>query len=122
MNLFLRLLPGREGTCENGLTAARQMKSPLAFVFAVAPRDPAMPVHNCQSATESRAIHGEHLTEVALILFAGQREHLEDGELRAAQAKRPESFFVMLRQSTSRAAKRGAHARERRDWCFAHAR
>src|SRR5262249_4386891 len=90
--------------------AFRQSKSPLATVGAMALPDPTLPAHDLQRARKSCTVHRQKPTQPALGYLAGQRKHLQDGELCSPQPGWTQRAFVGLRERPSRAAKTGTGA------------
>jgi hypothetical protein len=108
----LRFLPGWQSALELGFPAFGQAQPPLSPVPAAAFCDPTLPVHDLESAGESRTVHGEYLAQLALRDFASERERLQDGELGGPESQRPQRIFIKLCQCPRSAAKVAAQARE----------
>lgn len=108
----LHFLPGRQSALELGFTAFGQAQPPFSPVLAAAFCDPTLPVHDLESAGESRSVHSEYFAQLALSNFSSQRERLQDGELGGPQSQRAQRIFIKLGQCPRSAAKAAAHARE----------
>jgi hypothetical protein len=96
---FLCSVPGGKGTLEPGPAGARQRDQPLAAVFARPPPDPSLLLERSQSPGERRAVENENLAEAALGELAGQKEDLEERELRDVQAGAADLLVVDLTHS-----------------------
>ena len=110
----LHFLPDRKSALELGFTAFGQAQPPFSPVLAAAFCDPTLPVHDLESASESRTVYGEYLAQLALRNLSSERERLQDGELGSPQSQRAQRIFIKLGQCPRSAAKTAAHARELR--------
>ena len=78
------------------LPALRQLKPPLPPVASLAPRDPSLPLHDCQRASQGGAVHAQEVSHLSLRDLARERERLQYGELRGPQSCGTQRLLVNL--------------------------
>jgi len=85
-NHLLRAIPVRNGVSKHPLSRGRQPDLPFAPILARSTPDPSFSLQRPQGTTQCRAIEDEDLAQTSLADPAGERERLEERELRNGQA------------------------------------
>ncbi len=109
---MLHFFPVRKRALELGPAGLTQGELSFPAVLAGSAGDPAPAPHDGERAGECRAIDGQNLPECSLGNFSGERQGLQESELRGSQPEWPESRVIVLSQHARGAAETRAHAGE----------
>lgn len=109
---MLHPLPSRQGALELSFAMLGQTNAPFAAILATAFCDPGATFQDVERAAERGAVHREDLSQEALGHFSGEREGLQDRELRGAESAGAEGILIELGQSARCPPEVGAHAGE----------